>query len=474
MPQLLTPDLCVIGAGPGGLAAAAKAASYGVSVVLVERGRMGGQNLYTGSAPSKALLAAARRVNDIRNAGLFGIKTGDISINHGVVLEQVQSVIRAIEPNVSAERYSGLGVDIVDANARFVDANSVEAGEVLIRARRFIIATGSLPLVPPIPGLDQAPYFTSETIFTHRHRIPHLIVLGGDSVGLEFAQAFHRLGSEVTVIEGGHALPRDDPELRANVLKCLRDEGIRVLENARIERVEPFGSNVQAIFANLGKSYSVEGSHVLLAMGRAANVRELGLDAAGIAYSERGIRVSKGLLTTNRKVYAIGDVTGEAAFAHAAEHHARAAVRNALFRIPVRTHRETMPWVTFTDPELAHVGMTEEIARQRHGRLTIARWPYSENARAHAERQTGGFLKVIASKSGHILGAGIVGAHAGELIQMWSLAMQKDIPLSSMASIVPPSPTLAEMNKIAAEYHFAPRAQSPLLRRIIGLLAKFA
>ncbi len=474
MPQVLTPDLCVIGAGPGGLAAAAKAASYGVSAVLVERGRMGGRNLYTGSVPSKALLAAAKRVHDIQNAGEFGIKASNVSIDHRVVLEQVQSVIQAIEPNASAERYSGLGAEIVKANARFADANTVEAGQALIRARRFIIATGSLPLVPPIPGLDQVPYFTSETIFSHLHRIPHLIILGGDSIGLEFAQAFHRLGSEVTVIEGGPALPRDDAELRAQVLNSLRDEGIRVVENARIERLEPFGSNVQAVFANLGKSYSVEGSHVLLAMGRAASVEGLDLDAAGIAYSERGIRITKGLLTTNRKVYAIGDVTGEAQYAHAAEHQARAAVMNALFRVPVRTHRKTMPWVTFTDPELAHVGMTEETARQRHGRLTIVRWPYSENVRAQAGRQTDGFLKVIASKSGQILGAGIVGAQAGELIQMWSLAMQKHIPLSAMASIVPPSPTLAEMNKMAAENYFVPRAQSALLRRIIALLAKFA
>lgn len=208
-------------------------------------------------------------------------------------------------------------------------------------------------------------------------------------------------------------------------------------------------------------------------MGRAANVDGLNLDAGGIAYSERGIRVTKGLRTTNKKVYAIGDVTGEAEFAHAAEHHASVAVTNALFRLPVRARPETMPWVTFTDPEAAHVGMTEEAARERYGRLTIVRWPYSENVRAHAERQTNGFLKVVASRRGKILGAGIVGAQAGELIQMWSLAMQKNIPLSAMANIVPPSPTLAEMNKMAAENYFAPRAQSPLLRRIIGLLAKF-
>ncbi len=473
MSQPLTPDLCVIGAGPGGLAAASKAASFGLSVVLIERARMGGQSLHTGSVPSKALLASAKRVHEIRNAWMFGIKAGDLSINHRTVSEHVLSAGQAMAANVSAERLNGLGVDVIKASAHFSDPDTVEAGSHVIRARRFIVATGSAPLIPPIPGLDRIPYFTSETIFSHIHRMPHLIVMGGGSVGLELAQAYHRLGSDVTVIDAGPVLPRDDPELRAHVLKCLRNEGIRIVENARIERIEPFGSNVQAVFAILGKSYSVEGTHVLLAMGRAANVDGLNLDAAGIAYSERGIRVTRGLRTANKKVYAIGDVTGESEFAHAAEHHASAVVTNALFRLPVSARRETMPWVTFTDPETAHVGLTEEAARERYGRLTIVRWPYSENARAQAERQANGFLKVIASKRGKILGAGIVGAQAGELIQMWSLAMQKGISLSAMASIVPPSPTLAEMNKKAAENYFLPRAQSHLLRRIIGLLAKF-
>jgi pyruvate/2-oxoglutarate dehydrogenase complex dihydrolipoamide dehydrogenase (E3) component len=297
--------------------------------------------------------------------------------------------------------------------------------------------------------------------------------VGGGPAGLELAQAHRRLGSDVTVIEAGPALPRDDPELRAYLLKCLGDEGVRVLENARIERIEPFGSNIQAVFAILGKSYSIEATHVLLAMGRAPNVADLNLDAAGIKFNERGIHVNNGLRTSNRKVSAMVDVTGLAEYEHAAEHHASAVVKNALFRVPARARHATMPWVTFTDPEVAHVGLTEETARARYGRLTILRWPYSENVRAQVERQTGGFLKVIASRRGEILGAGIAGAQAGELIQMWSLAMQRGIPLSSMSDIVSPFQTLAEMNKKAAENYFAPRAESALLRRIAGLLAKF-
>ena len=472
MPQALTPDLCVIGAGPGGLAAAMKAASYGVHVALIERARMGGQAWYTGSLASKALLASAKRAHEIKNAWMFGVKVDVAGINHAAIVEHALSAGQVLAQNVSPERLNGLGIDVIQGGARFTGSNTAEAGDYQIRARRFIIATGSSALVPPIPGLDRIPYFTCETVFSHLQRMPHLIVMGGTSIAIEFAQAFRRLGSDVTVIEAGTVLPADDPELRAHLLKCLKDEGIRVLENARIERIETFGAGLQAIFAMAGKSYSVDGTHVLVAMGRRANVAGLDLDAAGVTFSDRGIQVTKGLRTSNGKVYAIGDVTGETHFAHAAEHHANVAVRNALFRLPVKTHHETMPWVTFTDPELAHVGLTEEAARERHGKLSIVRWPYSENLRAQAERQGHGFLKVIASKRGEILGAGIVGAQAGELIQMWSLAMQKGIPLRDMASIVAPSPTLAEMNKAAAESYFVPQAQSPLLRRIIRLLAK--
>ncbi len=473
MPQLLTPDLCVIGAGPGGITAAVKAAAYGVSVVLIERGQMGGQSLLNGAIASKALLASAKRVHDIREAWRFGIKAGDLTVNHRTVAEHIKSVIEAMAKNETPERMNGFGVDVIKASARFKDKDTVEAGDYEIKARRFIVATGSTPLIPPIPGLDRIAYFTNETIFAHIHRIPHLLIVGGGSIGLEFAQAYRRLGSDVTVIEPGRVLAKDDPEIREHLMRCLRHEGVRVLENARIERIEPFGNNIQAVFAMLGKSYAVEGTHLLITMGRAPAAGGLNLEAAGVKYSSGGISVSKGLLTSNGKVYAIGDVTGEVTYVHAAAHHASVAVRNILFRLPARANHATMPWATYTDPEVAHVGLTEETARERHGRLSIVRWPYSENARAQAEHASSGFLKVIASRRGKILGAGMIGAQAGELIQMWSLAMQKGIPLRAMAAIVPPSPTLGEIGKNAAVNYFAPEAQSHLTRRIIGLLAKF-
>ncbi len=473
MPQVLTPDLCVIGGGSGGLSAAAIAAAFGVPVVLIERGKMGGECLNNGCVPSKALLAAAKRAYEIRDSAKFGIRVGEMSIDYKAVAAHVQGVVDAIAPNDSVERFNGLGVEVIKATARFTDKNTVEAGDYQVKARRFIIATGSAPLIPPIPGLDRIPYFTNETIFANKHRISHLIIIGGGAVGLELAQAHRRLGSEVTVVEASRALSKDDPELREYLLKRLREEGVRVLENARVERIEPFGSNLQVIFATLGKSFSIEGTDLLIAAGRVPAVAGLNLEAAGVDYGDRGIKVTKGLLTSNKRVYAIGDVTGEVHLTHAANHHATVVIKSALFRLPAKADHATMPWVTFTDPEVAHVGLTEEKARERYGKLTILRWPYHENDRAQAERQTGGFLKVIASRRGKILGAGIVGAQAGEIIQMWSLAMQKGISLEAMRSIVSPYPTLAEINKRAAVSYFEPRAQHPLVRRIITLLAKF-
>ena len=472
MAQVLKPDICVIGAGAGGLSAAAIAAAFGVQVVLIERGQMGGECLNTGCVPSKALLAAAKRAHDIRQAVDFGIGVSGLDIDHRAVSAHIQSVIDAIAPNDSAERFNGLGVDVIKGEARFLDKDTVSVGSATIKARRFIVASGSAPLIPPIPGLDRVQYFTNETIFKNSYRFGHLLIAGGGPVGIELAQAYRRLGSEVTVIEAGKALSRDDPELRDVVLKALREEGVRIIENARVERVEAFGSNIQLVFAMQSKSYSIEGTNLLLALGRAPTVAGLNLEAAGIKFNANGIVVSKGLQTSNKRVYAIGDVTGEMPFTHVANYHASIVVRNALFRIPARAHHETVPWVTFTDPELAHVGMTEEAARKRYGKLTVLRWPYHENDRAQAERQTRGFLKVIATKRGKILGAGIAGAQAGEVIQMWSLAMQKGISLQTISSIVSPYPTLSEINRRAAIGFIASRAQGPLLRRMAGLLAK--
>jgi pyruvate/2-oxoglutarate dehydrogenase complex dihydrolipoamide dehydrogenase (E3) component len=473
MADVLKPDLCVIGAGSGGLSVAAGASQLGAEVVLIERHKMGGDCLNYGCVPSKALLAAAKRAQNMRKAAPFGIQPVEPEIDHRAVLAHVHEVIAAIEPNDSVERFTGLGVKVMLTEGRFKDKSTVMADGVEIKARRFVIAAGSQPAVPPIPGLDTIPYFTNETIFNAPGFLKHLIIVGGGPIGLEMAQAHRRLGSEVTVIEAVTPLAKDEEELRYIVLNRLSGEGVRILDKTRLERTEPFAGGVRVTFTKDRQSYSLDGSHLLLAVGRRPNLEGLNLDAAGIRYDRNGITVNSGLKTTNSRVYAIGDIAGGPQFTHVAGYHASIVVKNALFRIPAKADHATIPWVTFTDPELAHVGLTEADARQKHGnRINVLRWPYSENDRAQAERQTEGFVKIITTKKGKILGASMVGANAGELIQLWSLAMQKKINVSAMASYVAPYPTMMEINKRAAITYFLPKLTSPLVKRIAGWLKK--
>jgi pyruvate/2-oxoglutarate dehydrogenase complex dihydrolipoamide dehydrogenase (E3) component len=472
MTNLLSPDLCVIGAGAGGLTVASAAAQFGVQVVLIERDRMGGDCLRRGCVPSKALMAAARQVRVIREARRFGVYAGEPKIDYGGVLAHIDGVIASIEPNDSIERFTGMGVQVIQGSAHFTDRQTVTAGDFEIQARRFVIATGSAPAIPPIPGLERTPFLTSETALTAGSPFPHLLVIGAGPTGVEFAQAFRRLGSDVTLVEAAEPLPRDEEELKAVVLKRLVAEGVRLIDHARVERAEPLGGGVHLTFAREGRSYSIDGSHLLLATGRKPRIDDLNLEAAGVKYDARGVSVNSSLKTSNGRIYAIGDVIGQEQFAHVASHHAGLVVRNALFRLPIKVRREMLPWVTFTDPELAHVGLSEEEARRRHRNIRVLRWPYHDNDRAQIERQAEGFLKVVTTRSGRILGAGMVGAQAGELIQLWSLAVQKDMNIKAMASYVAPYPTMAEMNVRAAISYFLPRAAEGGVRRVLGWLTK--
>jgi pyruvate/2-oxoglutarate dehydrogenase complex dihydrolipoamide dehydrogenase (E3) component len=349
----------------------------------------------------------------------------------------------------------------------------VVAGEVRIKARRFVIATGSTPLVPPIPGLDSVPYFTNETIFDNQERPESLIIVGGGPIGMELAQAHRRLGSRVTVIEAAKALSKDDPELTKVVLDELRKEGVTILEGTKVESVEGGMGRVRVNVAVGDEKQVIEGTHLLLAVGRKPTTADLGLEAAGIRYDKRGINVSAGLRTSNRRVYAIGDVAGGLQFTHVANYHAGIVIRRALFRMPAKVDTRIIPWVTFTEPELAHVGLSEEEARKEVGKINVLRWPYHENDRAQAERETEGHIKVVTAKNGKILGATIVGAQAGELIQMWALAISQKMNIKAMIGWVSPYPTLSEINKRVAYRYYATAPSSPLVRWIIGFLAKF-
>ena len=471
--ETITADICVIGAGSGGLSVAAAAAAFGRKVVLIERHKMGGDCLNYGCVPSKAMIASGKRAQGMRMASQFGIAGVDPEIDMRAVHDHVHSVIAAIAPNDSVERFTGLGVRVIQAAGRFVNRSTVVAGEYRIKARRFVIATGSTPLVPPIPGVDSVPYFTNETIFDNQERLHDLIIVGGGPIGMELAQAHSRLGSRVTVIEALKALSKDDPELTKVVLDQLRQEGITILEGTKVESVEGGLGRVRVNVAVGDDKQVIEGTHLLLAVGRKATTADLGLEAAGIRYDKRGIKVNAGLRTSNRRVYAIGDVAGGLQFTHVANYHAGIVIRRALFRLPAKVDTRIIPWVTFTDPELAHVGLSEADAKKAAGAINVLRWPYHENDRAQTERETHGHIKVVTAKNGKILGVTIVGAEAGELIQMWALAISQKMKIKAMIGWVSPYPTLSEINKRVAYRYYATAPSSPLVRWIIGFLAKF-
>jgi pyruvate/2-oxoglutarate dehydrogenase complex dihydrolipoamide dehydrogenase (E3) component len=472
VPNELRVDLCVIGAGSGGLSVAAAAAQLGVAVALIEKHKMGGDCLNYGCVPSKALIAAGRRAQLMRSAAPFGIASVNPSIDPAAVHTHVRQVIASIAPNDSVERFTGMGVRVIQAAGYFVGRDTVQAGDYRIKARRFIIASGSSPAIPPIPGLDRVPYFTNETIFDNRERLNHLVIIGGGPMGMELGQAHLRLGSRVTVIEAQRALGKDDPEMTAVVLKQITAEGLELHQGAVVERVAGGTRLIDVHIAEGDQKSVVQGTHLLIATGRTPNVAGLNLEAAAIKYDKRGIRVNKALQTSNRRVFAIGDVTGGPPFTHVANYHAGIVIRRALFRLSASVDNGLIPWVSFTDPELAHVGLTEEAARSELGRIRVYRWPYHENDRAQAERATEGFVKVVTDTKGRIKGASIVGQQAGELIQMWSLAVSQGLDIKAMTQWISPYPTLSEINKRAAFGYYATAAAKPLVRKAIGWLTR--
>ena len=474
MTKTLKVDLVVIGAGSGGLSVAAGAAQLGLKVVLFEKGEMGGDCLNYGCVPSKALIAAADRAHQARCAGL-GVGAADPVVDFAAVMAHVRQAIAAIAPVDSQERFEGLGVRVVRAAARFVDARTVVGGDLRVRARKIVIATGSRAAIPPIPGLETTPYLTNETIFALTERPRRLIVLGGGPIGVELGQAFRRLGSEVVIVEAGDLLGREDPEAAQVVLDQLRSDGVELRHRTRAIRVESGADGPVLIVEGPEGEARVAGSHLLIAVGRKASTDGLDLDKAGVEHDGNGIVTDRSLRSSNTRVFAVGDVAGRGQFTHLAGAHASLVVRRALFALPVDADALVVPRVTYCDPELAAIGLSEAEARKAHGDdVRVETFPFDENDRAIAEGDVRGFGKLITTRKGRILGVTLVGRHAGDHIHVWALAMSSRLKLSALTSMIAPYPTRGEIGKRLAGKWYTPALFSDRTRRVVSVLKRLA
>lgn len=445
-------DLCIIGGGAAGLVVAAGGAALGAKVVLVEKHKMGGDCLHYGCIPSKSLLHAAKVAHTMRTADGAGITAHKPEIELARVMERVAAVIKTIEPHDSPERFRSLGVEVISGSGNFTAPDSFAVAGKQIRTRHFVIATGSRPAIPAIAGIEDVPYLTNEQIFELREAVPSLIIIGGGPIGLEMAQAFSRLGSKVTVVQrGSQLLPREDADLAAVVAQQLASEGVALLTGHTPASVEGQKGDIRLkVRDSHGALHTLHASHLLLAAGRSANIENLGLEAAGVTVEKGRIVIDPRLRTSNKRIFAAGDVAG-GQFTHMAEHHAGVVLRNTLFRLPAKVERHVIPWATFTDPELARVGLSETEAKAAGIDHRVYTFPLAEIDRARTDGINSGLAKIITTPKGKLLGAAIAGVNAGELIHEYVLAIAKGMKASDLSGIIHIYPSLAQINRRVAD-----------------------
>ncbi len=472
--------LIVIGAGSGGLVTAAGAAGLGTKVALVERHRMGGDCLNTGCVPSKAIIRTAKLVYDLKTADRFGLPPSPLSppsmgggwgrIDLARVLQSVREVQKKIEPHDSAERFQGLGIDVVFGSFRFISPYEISDGTVTLSAKRFVIATGAAPFVPPIKGLGEIPYLTSDNVWDLKELPGRLVVLGGGPIGSELTQVFARLGSKVSVVEMADCLlNREDPEASCLIKERFQREGIETLVNTRAQEVRKTAAGYELVLAHATEGEkTVPFDQILVAVGRAPNVAGLDLEKAGVRYSEKGIEVDPSLRTLASHIYACGDVAGPYQFTHTADHQARLILRNALFPGKSKIDYRVVPWCTFTDPEVARIGLNEREAREKNVPYDVYSYNLHELDRALCDREGEGFIKVLTNKgTDQLLGVTLVGPHAGDLIHELALAMHQRIGLKKIVSMIHIYPTLAEVSKRIADTYQRTRL-TPRTKRWLG------
>jgi pyruvate/2-oxoglutarate dehydrogenase complex dihydrolipoamide dehydrogenase (E3) component len=466
-------DLVVLGGGTAGLVSAIGAAGLGARVALVERHLLGGDCLNTGCVPSKAVLRSARAVGDIRRAASLGVKADRMDIDFSAVMRRMRQRRAEIARHDSAERLQAAGVDVFFGAGSFADERTVFVEGQRLRFRRAVIATGGRPTAPPVPGLDAIPFWTNETIFSLTE-LPHrLLVIGAGPIGCELAQAFARFGSNVTVFDlASQVLPKEDADAAAIVRRSLESDGVRFELATRLDRVDLVEGELRIHYTRSGEGRleggSIGGDLLLVAAGRAPNIEGLNLEAAGIGATKQGVTVNDRLQTSNPRVYASGDVCSRYQFTHAADAMSRLVIQNALFFGRRTASALTIPWATFTDPELAHVGVSESDVRESDGRLHTITVPLSDIDRAVVDDETDGFVRVHHER-GRIRGCTIVAAHAGEMIAEAVYAITHGGTLSALSSTIHPYPTQTEALRKAGDLY---RRQS-LTPRVRAWLARY-
>jgi pyruvate/2-oxoglutarate dehydrogenase complex dihydrolipoamide dehydrogenase (E3) component len=464
-------DMVVIGGGAAGLVTASGSAQLGAKVALIERGKLGGECLWTGCVPSKALIETARTKRLVEQAKAKGIETGIVKVDFARVMEHVHETIMAIEPHDDPKRFRDMGIDVIEGSAVFTARDRVEVNGRTLVSRRFCIATGGDTLVPPIKGIQDVPYLTHENFFDLRKQPEHLLIIGAGPIGCELGQAMHRLGTKVTLIETLDCiLHKDDKELACLMHAYLEEEGITIHVDTRAQKVEARNGVVALTCRKKNQDIEVEGDALLLATGKRPRTAGLGLEAAGVVVDKSGIQVNHTMRTTNPQIYAAGDVAGPYLFTHVAEYQAGLVISNALIPLLSRKASFTVvPWVTYTDPELAHVGISEAEARKQFGAAAVRIWKYEpkENDRHIIEGATKGLVKLITRKDGKILGCDMLGANAGDLIHEYALAIRKGLKVGDISGMIHAYPTLALANKRVSDRYYAEKIFKGRIPKIV-------
>ena len=462
-------DIGIIGGGAAGLTVTAGAAQLGAKAVLIEKEpALGGDCLHFGCVPSKTLIKSARVYHQMRHAGAYGLPEANLPpVNYGDIVKRIQSVIQTIQKHDSDERFCGLGANVSHGTPQFVDEHAIRLNGEVISAKNWVLASGSSPAIPAIKGLDKTPFITNKEIFSLDRLPVSMVVLGAGPIAVEMAQAFSRLGTQVTVIQrSGQILSKEDKDMADALMAVLASEGVRIYLNAKTVSVSDAGNQKEIVIRDAaGQTITLKAEQILVALGRAPNTVELDLENAGVAFNARGVAVNNRLKTSQKHIYAAGDVTGQYLFTHAAGYEGGIVVSNAIFHLPRKADYTLLPWCTYTDPELASIGLNEKAAQARGIDYTTWVEKFVENDRSLAEGERTGSLKMVLDEKENIIGVQILGPHAGELINEWVAVLNGKVKLSTLASAVHPYPTLGEINKRVAGSFFTPKVFSDTVKK---------